>query len=122
MSTYLDRIVARHRETAALDSRDPHELVERAKACSPARPFAAALLSAGAGGDLAVISEIKRRSPSKGALNPDLDPSALASVYAAGGAAALSVLTDEQFFPAPSRTCKLRARAVTFPYSAKISP
>ncbi|MBA3654847.1 MAG: indole-3-glycerol-phosphate synthase TrpC, partial [Actinobacteria bacterium] len=71
----LDRILAAHR---AADGARPAR-----------RGFRAALAQPG----LAVIAEIKRRSPSKGALAPDLDPVTLAQAYAAGGAAALSVLT-----------------------------
>ena len=48
--------------------------------------------------NLSVIAEIKRRSPSKGELNTSLDPALLAKQYVAGGAAAISVLTDESHF------------------------
>jgi indole-3-glycerol phosphate synthase len=95
MATYLDRILARHRAVAADDVRYLDELVAQAQAMAPARGFAAALRRRG---QLHVISEIKRRSPSKGDLNADLDPAALARDYERGGASCLSVLTDEEFF------------------------
>jgi indole-3-glycerol phosphate synthase len=95
MATYLDRILDAHRATAAADRRDLDELERQAQAAPPARGFAAALQGRG---DIAVIAEIKRASPSKGELAPDLDPAGLARGYASGGAAALSVLTDRQFF------------------------
>lgn len=94
MATYLDRILEHHREVAAADVRRLDPLVESARVMPPCRGFAAALR----GQRLNVISEIKRRSPSKGDLNAALDPGALAASYAAGGAACLSVLTDGTFF------------------------
>ncbi len=62
------------------------------------RPFVSAISAASANGSVAVISEIKRRSPSKGPLDLDLDPATMALDYQSGGAACLSVLTDEGFF------------------------
>jgi indole-3-glycerol phosphate synthase len=94
MATYLDAIVAAHREAAARDDRPSAGLVEAASGLPPTRGFAAALGASG----LSVIAEVKRRSPSKGDLAPDLDPAVLAASYERGGAACLSVLTDAAWF------------------------
>jgi indole-3-glycerol phosphate synthase len=94
VTTYLDRIVAAHRDAAVEDERSVGDLVDAAQRLGPSRGFAASLREPG----VSVIAEIKRRSPSKGDLAPDLDPGALAARYELGGAACLSVLTDEEWF------------------------
>jgi indole-3-glycerol phosphate synthase len=94
MTTVLDQIVAAHREAAAADRRDLDRLKEQAAATPPARRFRKGLGHYG----ITVIAEIKRRSPSKGDLAPDLDPATLAKAYEDAGASALSVLTDAEFF------------------------
>jgi indole-3-glycerol phosphate synthase len=93
--TYLDNILAWHRDRVAKDLRDIDELVAASMSCEPTRGFAARISSTP---HLAVIAEIKRRSPSKGDLNIALDPAQLAQQYQAGGASCLSVLTDENHF------------------------
>jgi len=98
VATYLDRILVAHRARAAADDRQLAPLIEAALAVPPARGFRAALVDYAQRDGTAVIAEVKRRSPSKGALVADLDPRALARAYAAGGAACLSVLTDVEFF------------------------
>src|SRR4051794_12623344 len=96
MATVLDRILEAHRATAAADDRPLDALLEEATAMStPTRDFRAALAVTGT---ISVIAEIKRRSPSKGDLAPDLVPSVVAKSYEAGGASCLSVLTDGEFF------------------------
>jgi indole-3-glycerol phosphate synthase len=106
MTTYLDRIVERHRELSADDTRTVATLVTEAAAMPPTRGFRRTL--AGTDG-LAVIGEIKRRSPSKGDLNAALDAAELARAYERGGASCLSVLTDQEFFggsPADLQTAR----------------
>ena len=94
MPAYLEEILASHRARAAADHRVLSDLVEQAKKAPAPRGFAAAL----GGGELSCIAEIKRRSPSKGNLDPELQPELVAKEYVAGGAACLSVLTDTDFF------------------------
>jgi len=94
MPTHLADILAAHRAAAADDHRDPDELAARAATLAPARDFAGALRAGG----LSCIAEIKRRSPSAGDLDPDLQADVVAKEYGAGGAACLSVLTDAAHF------------------------
>jgi indole-3-glycerol phosphate synthase len=118
MATYLDRILQQHRADAASDAELVEDLLEAARQRPPARPFRAALEDA-ATDALAVIAEIKRRSPSKGDLAPALDPAHVAMSYARGGAACLSVLTDEQWFGGSSADLQAARRAVDLPVLRK---
>jgi indole-3-glycerol phosphate synthase len=104
MADYLTEKAPRKRAEIAAAKRayPPGEIESRAKAAAPPRGFVASIERRIAAGDYALICEIKRTSPSnkkKGGapFRNDFDPSALARVYAEGGAACLSVLTDEDF-------------------------
>jgi len=103
VSDILHRIVEVKREEVAALRRERGLASWRADAESrragdPPRGFAAALRARVAAGGAAVIAEIKKASPSKGVLREHFVPAEIAASYQRGGAAALSVLTDERFF------------------------
>jgi indole-3-glycerol phosphate synthase len=115
MSTQLDTILAATRATvAAIKGRVPVAELERQAALHTPRGWAAALRHQAATGP-AVIAEIKKASPSKGLIRRDFNPAMLARRYYAGGAAALSVLTDEPFFQGSLRNLELASAAVPLP-------
>jgi len=117
MSDILDQILARKAEEVAAAKRErPLEcLREEARAAPPPRDFAGALRARIAGGQAAVIAEIKKASPSKGLLRADFDPAAIAASYAAHGAACLSVLTDREFFQGEPRFLAAARNACALP-------
>ncbi|PWT96911.1 MAG: indole-3-glycerol phosphate synthase TrpC [Terriglobia bacterium] len=112
----LARIVAKKtEELAAAPARTAQweRLAETRRA--ERRDFAAALTAQ----TPAIIAEIKKASPSKGLLAADFDPVRLAGAYQCGGAAALSVLTDESFFQGSIRDLEAVRRMVTLPVLRK---
>lgn len=116
MATYLDRIVAAHRAAAAADRRPLERLLDDARSQPPARGFVAALREVEG---LGVIAELKRRSPSKGDLLADLDPADVAAAYVRGGATAVSVLTDCEFFGGSPADLQAARSAVDVPVLRK---
>jgi indole-3-glycerol phosphate synthase len=113
--TFLETILASTRATVAASKAVTPlgELERRALAHHP-RGWAAALRRQAASG-AAVIAEVKKASPSKGVIRADFDPAWIARRYRAGGAAALSVLTDEPYFQGSLRNLQLASAAVPLP-------
>jgi indole-3-glycerol phosphate synthase len=113
--TVLDKILATTRATVAANRSlvSVEELEQRAEQHQP-RGWARALRSKAATAP-AIIAELKKASPSKGLIRADFDVEWLARRYAVGGAAALSVLTDEPYFQGSLRNLELASAAVQIP-------
>ena len=121
MSDILTTILARKaEEIAERSARVPlADLRARIAEASPTRGFADALHAMIAQGDPAVIAEVKKASPSKGVIRPDFRPADIAVSYEFGGAACLSVLTDQDFFQGADDYLKQARDACTLPVLRK---
>ncbi len=116
--TYLQKILDLHRLNAKNDKRSFELLYEEASRTGPTRGFKKELTRHSEKG-IAVIAEIKRRSPSKGDLFANLDPGALAAEYESGGAAAISVLTDKENFGGSDKDLIEASKSVKIPVLRK---
>jgi indole-3-glycerol phosphate synthase len=111
----LARIVERKRSVVARLQPDRADLERRAAERPPSRDFRAALTRH----PPAIIAEVKKASPSKGVFTGDFRPAEIVKVYAEGGAAALSVLTDEEFFQGALEDLVAARAAVAIPVLRK---
>jgi indole-3-glycerol phosphate synthase len=112
---FLDQILARTRaDLARRIEQTPRAMLEQQALHHTPRGFAAALRSRSVSGP-AVIAELKKASPSKGLIRADFSAAALARAMQAGGAAALSVLTDEPFFQGSLANLQAASSATTIP-------
>ena len=117
---FLKKIVEhKKKEILAARQRVPErQLREKAAGEREKRPFFTSLAKESRPG-INIIAEIKRASPSKGEIRPDLDPAFYAAQYEQGGAAALSVLTDQVFFKGSFEDFKRARQAVSLPMLRK---
>jgi indole-3-glycerol phosphate synthase len=116
VSSILDEICAARRTAVALRKVEaPLEVLRQRLPKDPPRGFERALRKTLARGELALIAELKKASPSGGLIRPVFDPPSLARAYAEGGAACLSVLTEERYFQGADRYLEQARGAVALP-------
>jgi indole-3-glycerol phosphate synthase len=112
---FLDQILSRTRaDLGRRMQQTPRAMLEQHAMQHTPRGFAAALRTRSNSGP-AVIAELKKASPSKGLIRADFSAAVLAPVMQAGGAAALSVLTDEPFFQGSLENLRAASHATTIP-------
>lgn len=115
MPTQLDQILAHTLlEVNARKAVADYAALETSAAAHAPRGFAARLRNVSASGP-AIISEIKKASPSKGLIRADFHPAALARALEGAGAACLSVLTDQEFFQGSLADLEAASASVTIP-------
>lgn len=121
MSDTLAEICAKKREhiVACKAAMPEQELYKQALATTPCRGFYAALKAKVASGNVGLIAEVKKASPSKGVIRADFDPAAHAKAYSQGGATCLSVLTDEPYFQGKDEYLVAARAAVKLPVLRK---
>lgn len=118
MADVLEDIVAHTRKRVEVQKQQipSSQLEQRLKSQKPARPFAQALRRPGG---LTLIAELKPASPSAGMIRPENDPTARIQAYARGGAAALSILTEEFYFQGSPHNLELARRHTNLPLLRK---
>lgn len=94
-------------------------LLELSARQSKPRGFAASLQQKAASGNVAIIAEIKKASPSKGLIREDFDVASISSIYENNGAACISVLTDKPYFQGDDSYLALARKTVTLPVLRK---
>ena len=121
MNDFLKKIIAERRIDISTAKKEVSlgTLQEKLKSSRPIESLAVRLQSGQAGEHANIIAEIKRSSPSEGALRPDLDPAKLACEYEKAGAAAISILTEPRYFQGRDEDIMEARKAVAIPILRK---